>query len=404
MEIFVARQPIFTKQKKIFGYELLFRNGLENAFPDIDGDIASSKTLSNIFFSFEIKEILGNKPGLINFTKNLILQKIPLLFSPQHLIIEVLEDIEPDKEIIAALEQIKKRGFIIALDDFIYHEKFRPIMELCKIIKFDLIATPLESLIDFVKDIQSWDITLLAEKVETYEEFQQAKEMGFKLFQGYFFSKPEVLSKTEIPTSQITKLKLINEVGKKEFDLKKIERLIKKDVSVSYKLLKFINSAYFKRANPINTLKDAITFLGIDELKKFVNIVVISDFCETKPNELIRQSVIRARMCERCGTILKSKFLPEELFTLGLFSFMDALLDRKMEEILEHIIFSKKMRNALLGKDKEFNRISNIIISFEKGDWKNNIFNLISGAQIEAQLPEFYYDSVKMANSFFAGV
>ena len=250
MEIFVARQPIFTKQKKIFGYELLFRNGLENAFPDIDGDIATSKTLSNIFFSFEIKEILGNKPGLINFTKNLILQKIPLLFSPQHLIIEVLEDIEPDKEIIAALEQIKKRGFIIALDDFIYHEKFRPIMELCKIIKFDLIATPLESLIDFVKDIQSWDITLLAEKVETYEEFQQAKEMGFKLFQGYFFSKPEVLSKTEIPTSQITKLKLINEVGKKEFDLKKIERLIKKDVSVSYKLLKFINSAYFKRANP----------------------------------------------------------------------------------------------------------------------------------------------------------
>jgi EAL and modified HD-GYP domain-containing signal transduction protein len=402
MEIFVARQPIFTTHKKIFGYELLFRNGLENVFPGIDGDIATSNVLSSTFFSFEIKEILGNKPGLINFTRELILQKSPLLFPRQHIIVEVLEDIEPDQEILAALEQIIKKGFNIALDDFVYHEKFRPMMELCKIIKFDLIATPLEILIDIVKDIQSnWDITLLAEKVETYEEFQKAKEMGFTLFQGYFFSKPEVLSKKDISVNKIAKLKLINEVGKKDLNLGKIESLIKKDVSVSYKLLKFINSAYFKRPNPINTLKDAITFLGIDELRKFINVVVVSDFCDTKPNELIRQSVIRARMCELCGSIIKTKFSTEELFTLGLFAFMDALLDRKMENILKHITFSEKIKNALLGNDRGFNKISNIAISFEKGDWKNNFFDIMSGTKIEAKLPMFYFDSVKMANSFF---
>jgi len=402
MDIFVARQPIFTIQKKLFGYELLFRLGLENAFPDIDGDIATSNVLSNTFFSFELKEILGGKPGLINFTRELILQKTPLLFPQQHIVIEVLENIEPDADIIAALEEFKEKGFNIALDDFIYHEKFEPMMALCKIIKFDLIATPLETLADIVKDIQkNYTITLLAEKVETYEEFELAKKMGFRLFQGYFFSKPEILSKKEISSSHITKLKLINEVGRKDLDFHTIEGLIKKDVSVSFKLLKFINSAYFGRPTPIHTIKDAITYLGVDELKKFINIVTVSDMGSTKPNELIRSSVIRARMCELCGTILKTHFSTDELFTLGLFSFMDAMLDRSMEDILKNISFSEKIKNALLQKDKDFQKILAVVISFEQGDWNNKFYKIMSGTAIEKKLLEFYLDAIKMVNSFF---
>ncbi|MBU1342849.1 MAG: HDOD domain-containing protein [Proteobacteria bacterium] len=402
MDIFVARQPIFTTQRKIFGYELLFRLGLENAFPDIDGDIATSNVLSNTFFSFELKEILGDKPGLINFTKELILQKTPLLFPQKHIIIEVLENVEPDKDIIDALEQFKEKGFNIALDDFIYHEKFEPMMKLCRIIKFDLIATPLPTLSTIVKDIlTNYDITLLAEKVETYDEFKQAKKMGFRLFQGYFFAKPEVLSKKEISPSQITKLKLINEVGKKEIDFKELEALIKKDVSVSFKLLKFINSAYFGRPTPINTVKDAITYLGTDELKKFIHIVAVSDLSANKPTELIRSSVIRARMCEQCGTILKTSYTTEELFTLGLFSFMDAMLDSRMEDILKNIAFSDKIKTALIGKDKEFQKLLTIVKSFEQGDWKNKFYAVMSGTAIEKKLPEFYLDAIKMVNSFF---
>jgi EAL and modified HD-GYP domain-containing signal transduction protein len=402
MDIFVARQPIFTLQKKIFGYELLFRLGLENAFPDVDGDIATSNVLSNTFFSFELKEILNDKPGLINFTKKLILQKTPLLFSQQHIIIEVLEDIEPDKEIIDALKLFKQKGFNIALDDFIYHEKFRSMMDLCQIIKFDLIATPLSTLADIVKDVQSnYNITLLAEKVETYEEFELAKKMGFSLFQGYFFSRPEVLSKKDISPNQITKLNLINEAGRKELDFKKIEGFIKKDVSVSFKLLKFINSAYFTRPTPINTIKDAVTYLGTDELRKFINVVAVSDLSKNKPNELIRSSVIRARMCEQCGSVIKTHFTTDELFTLGLFSFMDAMLDSEMEDILKRISFSIKMKKGLLGKDKDFQKILNIIISFEQGDWKSNFYTAMSGTPIEKKLPEFYIDAIRMADSFF---
>ncbi len=402
MDVFLARQPVFTAEKKVYGYELLFRLGLENYFPDVDGDTATSNLLSNIFFPFDFKEILGGKPGLINFTRDLILQKVPLVLPKEHFIIEVLENIEPDEAILASLSVLNKKGFSIALDDFVYHEKFRPMIEFSKIIKFDIRETPLESLYDVLQNLRSkYNILFLAEKVETYSEFEQARQMGFDLFQGYFFSKPEVLSTKGISSGQITKLGLINEIGKKELDLKKIETLIKEDVSVSFKLLRFINSAYFSRRTPIDTIKDAITYLGTEELKRFINIVVISDLGANKPNELIRASIIRARMCESCGKILKISFSIDELFTLGLFSFMDAILDCKMENILSHISFSEKMKQALLGKDKEFKMILSMVEVFEKGDWKNKILDSLSGKSIESMLPDFYMNSIKMANSFF---
>jgi EAL and modified HD-GYP domain-containing signal transduction protein len=162
-----------------------------------------------------------------------------------------------------------------------------------------------------------------------------------------------------------------------------------------------INSAYFNRRNPIDTIKDAINYLGTTELRKFISIVVISDLGTKKPNELVRTSIIRARMCERCGTVLNTKFSTDELFTLGLFSLMNAILDCKMEDILEHIALSKKMELALVGKNKEFNNILNIVVGFEQGNWENAFFTAISGKSIETKLPEFYFDSVKMANSFF---
>ncbi len=401
MDAFVARQPIFTPNKKIFGYELLFRLGLENVFPDIDGDAATSNLMSNMFFPFDFNEILGDKPGLINFTKKLILQKIPLLLPREHFIIEVLENIEPDENVIAALSLFSSKGFTIALDDFVYHKKFESMMALCKIIKFDVIATPLDTLYKIIKQVRSsHDVLLLAEKVETYGEFEQAVEMGFDLFQGYFFSRPEILSTKGISATQAIKIKLINEVSRKEMIPENVEELIKNDVAVSFKLLKFINSAYFNRRIPVNTIKEAITYLGVDELKKFISIIVISDLGAQKPDELVRISIIRARMCEKCGAVFNTCFTKDELFILGLFSLMDAILDCSMKDILEHIVLSDKIKTALLGKNKDFNIILSIVKGFEQGKWKHKIFAALSKKPVEQKLPGFYLDAVKMANSF----
>jgi c-di-GMP-related signal transduction protein len=402
MEVFLARQPIFTKHKKLFGYELLFRSGIDNVFPDIDGDVATMNLLSNLFFPFEVKHILGNKKGLINFTKQLIIDKAPLFLPKEQFIIEVLEDIEPDDDIISALSLFNERGYSIALDDFVYHDKFEPMIKLSKIIKFDLLATPLTSLIDIMDDIKSnHNIKFLAEKVETYDEFKIAQQMGFHYFQGYFFAKPEMISTKGISTNHITKLKLVNEIGKSNIDIKKIELFIKNDAPLSFKLLKYTNSAYFNRMIPIDTIKDAIAYIGEDELRKFINVVVVSDLGEAKPNELIRLSIIRARMCEGFNKILKTNYSADELFTLGLFSCMDALMDYKMEDILQHLSFSDKMNKALLGKDKQFSRMLDIIIGFEQGNWDQPIFKAIAGKNIEKKLPGLYADAIKMANAFY---
>ena len=404
MRIYVARQPIFTAQKKIFGYELLFRLGLENAFPDVEGDIATARVLANTFFTFELNEILGDKPGLINFTRDLLIKKIPLFFPKDHIIIEVLEDIEPEPVIINALKEFKQNGFRIALDDFIYDKKFDEMIALSSMIKFDLMATPLDTLTQIIESdtIRNTHLTLLAEKVETHEEFEQAKEMGFGLFQGYFFSKPEILSKKDLSANQITKLKLVSEVGRTELNLALIEELIKMDVSVSFKLLKFINSPYFKRRNRADTIKEAMTILGEDELKKFISVVVVSDLNPSKPNELIRASIIRARLCERCGSHLKTGFTSEELFTIGLFSAMDAIMDMGMEEILTTIDLSARIKEALLGRNTGFQKLFDLVENTEKGRWDQKIFKLLDNSKLINRMPEFYADAVKMSDSFFA--
>lgn len=402
MDIFVARQPVFTAKRRIFGYEILFRLGLENSFPGIDGDTATSSVLINTFFTLGLDGILRGRPGLINFTRELILKKTPLLFPQDRIIIEVLENIEPDPEIIKSLTEFRNKGFSIALDDFVYDDKFKSVMPLCSIIKFDIQATPLDTLGSLTEDLkEDFHPTLLAEKVETYHEFNQAKEMGFELFQGFFFSKPEILSGKDISVAQMTKLRLISEINRDDQDLERIESLIKKDVSVSYKLLKFMNSTYFQRIQAVDTIKEALLVLGMDELKKFIHVVVVSELNDTKPDELIRSSIIRARMYEQLGRLIKTDFSGDELFTIGIFSFMDAILDISMDKILERIGLSERIKTALLGRDKQFEKIHTLVACVERGDWSHRLFQVFQGHKVLDRLPKFYMDAVRMADSFF---
>ena len=225
--------------------------------------------------------------------------------------------------------------------------------------------------------------------------------MGFHYFQGYFFARPEILSTKKVPTSQITKLKLIDEVGKRNVDIAKIEDHIKNDAPLSFRLLKYSNSVFFNRKIPIDTIKDAIAYIGEDEIRHFINIVVVSDLGTSKPNELVRLCIIRAKMCENMGSLFKTSFSSEELFTLGLFSLMDALMDTNMDNILEHLTFSDKMKTALLGKDSGFSRMLDLVTAVEQGDWQSPVFKTLEGSEIESKLPELYSQAIRLANSFY---
>ncbi len=241
MDVFVARQPIFDTHKKLYAYELLFRTGMTNAFPDMDGETATSSLLSSSFFTVGIEQISGGHRTFINFTEDLLLKGAPTMLPAGNVVVEVLEDVHPTEEVIDSCKSLVAKGYDLALDDFVFTDEWLPLVKIAKVIKIDFRLTPIEEIEKIVAIIKQYKCKLLAEKIETYDEFQQALDMGFVYFQGYFFAKPEILKNKDIPSSQLTLLQLITEVNRTEFDVTTLERLINQDVSVSFKLLKYLN-------------------------------------------------------------------------------------------------------------------------------------------------------------------
>jgi c-di-GMP-related signal transduction protein len=400
MKVYVARQPIFKKNKKLYGYELLFRGGMSNVFPDIDGDTATSKLLSNSFFNIGIDQLTGGKIAFINFTQDLLIRKIPMMFPIENMMVEILEDVSPNKEVVSACLDIFKAGYAIALDDFVFKEERRPLMKLAQIIKIDFMHSPIEEIRQMVEMLKGSKIKLLAEKIETYDEFEKALSMGFIYFQGYFFSKPEILSGKEITPSKITLLQIIGEANKKECSFDKLEKLINRDVSISYKLLRYINSAFFKRACEISNIKHAIVLLGETEIKRFISLVSTAELASDKPDELVRTSIIRARFCELLGMNSRNEIDVSELFLMGLFSLIDAMLDNTMENIMKNLPLSKNIKQALIESTGELVDYLRFVSFYETANWDQcALINSKICVEVD-KIPEFYQDAVNWADSY----
>jgi c-di-GMP-related signal transduction protein len=402
MEIYVARQPIFDKDKKIFGYELLFRDGMSNFFTGIDGNTATSKVLSHSFLSIGIEQLTGNNLAFINFTRDLLLQYTPQLFPKEKLVIEVLEDIKPDKDVVMACKDLSQKGYQIALDDFFYHSDMKSLIEIANIIKFDFRATNPEQILEILKTISRPDLQLLAEKVETYKEFEIALDMGFEYFQGYFFSKPEVLKGKDISSAQMNLLEIMAEVNKSGFHFNKIEKIITKDVSISYKLMRYINSAYFSTANKVSSIKQAIILLGENGIKNFLSLIAMTGLALDKPDELIRSSIIRAKFCELAGLKCGCGMNPSELFTLGLFSSIDAILDDTMANLMTKLPLSDELKKALIHEEGMINNYLKLATSYERGDWEG-VSECLKEINInDDELPQLFLDSINWADAIIS--
>lgn len=397
MDVFVARQPIFDTNKKIFAYELLFRSGTTNGFPDIDGETATASLLSSSFFTVGIDQIGAGKLVFINFTEDLLLKGTPLLFPPEKMMVEVLEDVTPSTEIINACQELKENGFQLALDDFVYSKKFNDLLKLSDIIKIDFRLTPIDKIETMLANLAPYGCRLLAEKIETYEEFTHAKELGFDYFQGYFFSKPEILQNKDLSASQLGLIQLIAQINTAEFDVDKLEKMVAQDVSITYKLLNFLNSAHFSRVQPISSIRQAISFLGEREFKQFVTLIATSKLAEHKPNELIRASIIRARFLE-----LISEDLPEdsrEIFLLGLFSFIDAMLDQGIDQIVDKLPLSENITTALAKRKGDLYPYIRLIETYEKCNWIGLKYTQKRLGVGNDNITESYVKAIEWANS-----
>lgn len=401
MESYLARQPIFDKKKNVYAYELLFRGGMDNFMPTVDGDHASSKLLSSTFYTIGLDKITAGKKAFINFTQNLIEQKIPLFFPHEIAVVEILENVLPTEDIIEAVREIKSRGYLLALDDFVFSEELMPLIAMADIVKIDFRLTPIEEiekLLDNFKKL-GLKVLFLAEKIETNEEFNKALDMGFSFFQGYFFCKPEIIKGKEISTSQITLLQIMAEVSGEDFDFTKIESLIEKDINLSFKLLKYINSAYFKGKREISTIKDAIVLLGADELRRFISLIAMSQLNTSKPDALIFISALRARFCDLLAHhVLGEGACGAEYFTVGMFSLIDAILDQPMELIMDQLPLSPMIRDALVTKKGRAADYVNLAEIYELADWKG-VSEICSTISLdESVLPDIYIEACRWSS------
>ncbi|MBN1971979.1 MAG: EAL domain-containing protein [Candidatus Delongbacteria bacterium] len=382
MDIFVARQPIFNKDLTVYAYELLFRSGFEKAVEIPDQDIATSNVIHRSFVDIGLDDLVGGKRVFINFTDNLLKEEIASLFPPELLTVEVLENVIPDKKIIESVINLKKKGYLIALDDFEYKDLNNPLIPHADIIKVDFMLTTEEEQFKIVQMLKHHNIKFLAEKIETRDIFEKALEWGYTYFQGFFLAKPEIKKGRGISSNKMSKLNLLIEVNKSELMIENIETIIKHDVNLSFKLLKFMNSPHFGFKREINSIKHALNLLGQREVKKWINIITLNDIGDDKPAEITREALRRGKFLENIGLINKNCKDSSEFFFLGMFSKLDCIVGLPMDQILKDFPISTDVKNAILGvEDSNYKKLLDLIINFDKGDWElvhktNNYFKL----------------------------
>jgi EAL and modified HD-GYP domain-containing signal transduction protein len=398
MYSYVARQPILDIDKKTIGYELLFRDGPKNTFPDVDPELATNRLLSDHFLTSQCSAT-GNKLGFVNFPYQSLLNQVPSLFPTENLIIEILEDCKPTDELLDAVGILSKKGYQIALDDFIPDPSWTRFLPYINIIKFDIRQVPIKKAAIFIERCARFNIQFLAEKVETYEEFKQAKDVGFELFQGYFFSKPEMLQQRSLEPSQLTVLQLYKEISQKDIDFEAVEKIVGADVSLSYKLLRYVNSSTIIR-NPITSFKQALVYLGESRLRQFISLVAIAHANQAKPHSLFSLSIQRAKICEMLIESSKSRVEPGQAFLVGIFSLLESLLDQPLHSILERLPISKEIKSALTAYEGELGTLLLLVQAYEQADWKAVSIHAKQLNISEALIAEKYSESAQWVDDF----
>lgn len=399
-DVFVARQPIFCDNMALYGYELLYRRSQNNYYEGMDDEQATTELIGNSFFANEFDELIENTKGFINFSGSLLLRDVPTLLPKEKVVVEILERVQATDEIIEKCKELKEMGYILALDDF----AFRPDSSSVKLIDYaDIIKVefPKVSVADQLQLISKYRnrITFLAEKVETRQEYQQAAEMGYSLFQGYFFSKPMLVNAKQIHSLDINVNYVLRELNKPEPDFKVISAIIEKDLGLSYKLLKVANSVYFNGQAPIKSIQHALVLLGTKEMTGWVQLMLFKGLRNAENEELIKISVVRGRMLSMIATEMKFEDKAFDCSMAGMLSSIDVILNQSMEKIVNGLALTQEVKDTLLGCDTPLKFCLDSIQAFETGN-RNGLDHLIEKTGIPLEkLLSMYIEAIHWART-----
>jgi len=396
---FVGRQPLFDRRLDVVGYEILFRGGpVPNRAIINDDNQATSSVILNMFTDIDLEAILGGKRALINLTRDLILEGVPSLLPPERVIVEIIETSVVDDRLIEALHRLRSQGYTVALDDWISFSRLRPLLPVADIVKIDIQEFDAKRLVAEVGWLKTFGVQLVAEKVQTYAELRRCRELDFDYFQGFFLSRPQVLKRTAVPPNQIDTLELVTQMQDPDVAIEDLAAIIRRDVALSYKLLRIVNSAYYSLPRHVESIRDAIVLLGTRQIGSWVSLINLAQIAR-KPKELTITALVRARMCELVAE-RSGRADTDAFYTVGLFSVLDALLDVEIETALEALPLSAEVHEAVVLKEGVMGETLAGVIAYERGDWDNAICPGVDDSDLAA----IFQDAVVSSDEMWARI
>ncbi|HHJ13700.1 MAG TPA: EAL domain-containing protein [Gammaproteobacteria bacterium] len=393
--IFIGRQPIYDRDGGLYAYELLFRSAHNDKAHVIDGDRATSEVIINTFMEIGLDRIVGDRLAFINLTRSFFVDETTISLPRDRVVLELLEDIEVDETLIAGVRRLAREGYRIALDDFIYHESLQPLVELADVIKIDIQALDRAQIRQHVEQLRPQNLQLLAEKVETREDYDFCHALGFDYFQGYFFAEPKIIQGQRLPNNRLAVLQLLARLQAPDVDADELESLIGRDLAFSYRILRYVNSAALAQAREIESIRQAVVILGLRAIRAWATLLAMSNI-DDKPLELVITAMIRARMAENLARATGAPD-PDSYFTVGLFSALDALMDNSMEEILTQLPLASHIARALLAHEGPHGQVLACVLAYERGKWNALRCDSLDGDRIR----EAYLDAVQWTNTIY---
>lgn len=388
-EISVTRQSIYNEAEDTFAYKLLFRNS-DAEFSSIDdSDPESSQIIANVFMEIGLKLLVGDKPAFISLPHGFIRDKQSIPFAKDKFILEIVADTPMDDVLIDAITDLHAQGFSIALDDLLIDDSKKSLIEQCDMIKLDISQFDDDALEKYSEQLKATGKPLLAKKVDSQEDFERCKKLGFSFFQGSFLSEPKVVRYKTLPTNKMLLLQILAKTQDPDVDLAELEELISHDVGISFKFLRLINSANFGLTKKVESLHQAMMLLGLKQIKSWVSLAALSNI-DSIPQELTDMSIMRARMCkslaEKAGCENADAY-----FTVGMFSLLDAIMSKSMTSILISLPFSEDINQALMRQQGMMGDALDCVIAHEQGEW-----NMIRFANLTApEINEIYIDTLE---------
>ena len=397
----LTRQAVFDRHLGVFGYEILLRNGDEDLLLGAAPDQAGAKIVEGSINSIGLGALLQGKKAFFNMTRRMLAEDLAGLLPPARTVVEILQTLEPDQAVIDRCKDLKKRGYMIAVDAYTARRNMMPLMTISDIIKVDFRTTDENEQASCVQRYGKPNVKLLADRVESHTELDRARRMGYSLYEGPFFCKAQQLVRKEIPAFKLNYLRILQKVNEPEIKYDELDGLIRQDLALSLKLLRYVNSAMFALPQRVESIRQALALVGISVIRRWVCLLALAAMSEDKPQELIVTSLVRARFCEQIGAAAGMQNVEFELFMVGLLSAVDAILDRPMLEVLNDLPLSADVKQALMGKKEGHGRVLGLALAYERAEW-DKLPPAMGNLSLDVtQLPAFYREAVAWTAQIF---